>query len=320
MKYLILDKRQRVEVSTMGEIPTSSARLVEELEKRSIPYDFAYNDQIEFLFHAGSTRILVSGHDVREYTNVIFRGHSLSDDREYQYKRFIIDYIDQYNLDNPEKKVYIQNSEAIKNLPYYNKIAFAMLCSKYNLPYFDTYYRTDGDYLKPRDILNEYPLITKEYYGANRLQVIDSIEKIKKNVYKVDKPEDFKQEYLRDQDPTKFFIQEFSNSGEDYRVFVKQGKVIAGWKRIAGEGFMTVNKRTSTYEMYNQANEEITTIAEKMASVLKADFMAVDFMYIHDKPCIQEISLHPGYKAYETKIEGTPVNIAEAIITAFPSI
>ena len=54
-----------------------------------------------------------------------------------------------------------------------------------------------------------------------------------------------------------------------------------------------------------------------MASVLEADFMAVDFMYIHGKPHIQEISFHPGYKAYENKIEGEPVNIAEAIVTAF---
>ena len=317
MKYLIIDKRQRVEVATMGEIPTGSARLVEELEKKNIPYDFAYNDEIEFLFHNGSTQIKAKGHDITEYSNVILRGHSLDDEREYQYKRFIIDYVEQYNQDNPEKKVNIQNSKAIKNLPYYNKIAFAMLCSKNNLPYFETYFRTDGDYSQARDMLNEYPLITKEYYGANRLQIIDGVEKIKKNVYKVDKTEDFKQEYLRDQDPTKFFLQEFSDSGEDYRIFVKLGKVIAGWKRIAGDGFMTVNKRTSTYEMYNEPNEEITAIAEKMASVLEADFMAVDFMYIHGKPHIQEISFHPGYKAYENKIEGEPVNIAEAIVTAF---
>ena len=66
----------------------------------------------------------------------------------------------------------------------------------------------------------------------------------------------------------------------------------------------------------NQMNE-ITELAERMANVLEADFMAVDIMYIHDKPCIQEISLHPGYKAYETKIDGEHINIAEAIITAF---
>ncbi len=315
MKYLIIDKRQRVEVATMGEIPTGSARLVEELEKKNIPYDFAYNDEIELLFHNGSTQIKAKGHDITEYSNVILRGHSLDDEREYQYKRFIIDYVEQYNQDNPEKKVNIQNSKAIKNLPYYNKIAFAMLCSKNNLPYFETYFHTNGEYLKEREMLKEYPLIIKEYSGANRVELIDGKEKIKKNVFKLDKDDDYKQENLDGQDLSRFFIQEFSDAGEDYRIFVKLGKVIAGWKRKAVNGFMTVSK--GEYEMYNQPNEEITAIAEKMASVLEADFMAVDFMYIHGKPHIQEISFHPGYKAYETKIEGEPVNIAEAIITAF---
>ena len=40
-------------------------------------------------------------------------------------------------------------------------------------------------------------------------------------------------------------------------------------------------------------------------------------MYIKGKPHIQEISLHPGFKAYETKIPGKPVNIAKDIVTAF---
>jgi len=315
MKYLIIDKRQRVEVATMGEIPTGSARLVEELEKKNIPYDFAYNDEIEFLFHNGSTVIKAAGHDITEYSNVIFRGHSLGDEREYQCKRFIIDYVDQYNRDNPEKKVNIQNSKAIKNLPYYNKIAFAMLCSKNNLPYFNTYFHTNGEYLKERDMLKEYPLIIKEYTGANRTEIIDGKEKIKKNVFKLEKDEDYKQEFLNGKDLSHFFIQEFSDAGEDYRLFVKLGRVIGGWKRKATEGFKTVIR--GEYEMYNQPSEEITEIAEKIASVLEADFMAVDFMYMNGKPCIQEISLHPGYKAYETKIEGEPVNIAEAIITAF---
>jgi glutathione synthase/RimK-type ligase-like ATP-grasp enzyme len=315
MKYLIIDKRQRVEVATMGEIPTGSARLVEELDKKNIPHDFAYNDEIEFLFHNGSTVIKVAGHDVTEYSNIILRGHSLGDEREYQYKRFIIDYVDQYNRDNPEKKVIIQNSKAIKNLPYYNKIAFAMLCSKNNLPYFNTYFHTNGEYLKDRDMLKEYPLIIKEYSGMNRTEMIEGKEKIKKNVFKLEKDEDYKQENLDGQDLSHFFIQEFSDAGEDYRIFVKLGKVIAGWKRKAVNGFMTVSK--GEYEMYNTPNEEITEIAEKMASVLEADFMAVDFMYMNGKACIQEISFHPGYKAYETKIEGEPVNIAEAIVTAF---
>lgn len=316
MKYLIIDKRQRVDVSSMGEIPTASARLIEELKKKNISNDFVYNDQLEFLFQDGDTSIKANGTDITEYTHIIFRGHALHNDREYHFKRYIIDYIDQYNKDNPTKKILVQNSETMKKFPYYNKIAIAQLCSLNNIPHFNTYFRTDGEYTKEREMLKSYPLITKEYAGVNRVEMIDGKEKIKKNVFKLDSDSDFKQEGLDGQDLSSYFLQEFSDAGEDYRIFVKCGKVIAGWRRKASDGFMTV--RQGIYEMYNEPNEEITEIAEKMANVLDADFMAVDFMYIHGKPHIQEIGFHPGYKAYETKIEnGTPVNIAEAIITAF---
>ncbi len=316
MKYLIIDKRQRVEVAGMGEIPTASARLIEELDKKNIKNDFAYNDQLEFIFVDGKTIIKANGKDILQYTHIIFRGHSLHNDREYHFKRYIIDHIDTYNTVNPDKKILVQNSEAIKKFPYYNKIAIALLCSQNNIPHFNTYYRSDGDYLRERDILKNYPLITKEYAGVNRVEFIDGKEKIKKNVFKLDSDNDYKQEGLDGQNLQDFFLQEFSDTAEDYRIFVKLGKVIAGWKRKASEGFMTVSK--GIYEMYNEPNDEIREIAEKMAKILDADFIAVDFMYINGKPHIQEIGFHPGYKAYETKIEdGTPVNIAEAIITAF---
>ena len=312
MKYLVIDKRPRVK---QMEIPTASVRILEELKKKDIPTDFVYNDEIEILFTEGSTQIKAKGIDVKEYTHIIFRGHALHNDRQYALKRYIIDYIEQHNSDNPEKKVLVQNSKAIKKLPYYNKVAISLLCSQYNLPYFQTYYKTDGKYLEPRDMLKEYPLIIKEYAGINRVEIIDGEEKIKKNVYKIEKDEDFEQEGLKGQNLGDFFLQEFSDTAEDYRVFVKLGKVIGGWKRSASKGFMTVNK--GIYEMYNEPDQEMKEIAEKMASILEADFIAVDFMYMNGKPCIQEISLHPGFKAYETKIKGTPVNIAEAIITAF---
>jgi len=312
MKYLLIDKRQRVKNM---EIPTASSRILEELKKKNITADFVYNDEIEILFMDGSTQIKAKGVDIKDYTHIIFRGHALHNDREYAIKRYIIDYIEQHNSHDSQKKVLIQNSKAIKKLPYYNKLAISLLCSQYNLPYFQTYYRADGEYLKPRDMLKEYPLIIKEYAGINRVEIIDGEEKIKKNVYKLEKDEDFEQEGLGSQDLRNFFLQEFSDTGEDYRIFVKLGKVIGGWKRTASKGFMTVNK--GIYEAYNEPNEEITSIAQKMASVLEADFIAVDLMYMNGKPCIQEISLHPGFKAYETKIKGEPVNIAEAIVNAF---
>lgn len=315
MHYLIIDKRQRVETGNEDKIATANIRLIEELDKKGIPYSLAYNDELEFEFINGETLVKVKGVDIREYSHILLRGHALHDEREYHFKRYIIDYIDQYNIDNPTKKILVQNSEAIKRLPYYNKIALAMFCSKNNIPYFNTYFRTDGNYLAPRDMLNEYPLIMKEYAGANRVQIIDGQEKIKKNVFKIDNEDGYEQGYLKDLDHSRFFIQEFSDAGSDIRIFVKLGKVIAGWKREATEGFMTV--KAGIYSSYNEPTEEIKEISEKVAQLLSADFMAVDFMYMNGKPLLQEISYHPGFKAYETKIDGETVNIGEAIITAF---
>jgi len=135
-------------------------------------------------------------------------------------------------------------------------------------------------------------------------------------VYKLDNVKDLNQKHLCKQDHKAFFLQEFSTNPEDVRIFVKFGKVIGGWKRKATKGFMTVSG--GSYHMYNEPNEEITQIAQKVANIFDADFIAVDFMFKNDKPYIQEISLHPGFKAYETKItDGEPINIAEAMITAF---
>lgn len=287
-----------------------------ELANKNIPYSFAYNNQIEFLLKDNETFIKIDGTSISQYSNIIFRGHNLDNPKEYETKRLIVDWVDQYNSSNPRDKILVQNARAIKNMPYYNKIFTAQFCSTHNIPYFDTYYRTDGAYQSNRDILENYPLIIKEYSGVNRVDKKWGKEIIKKNVYKLDSKEDLNNRHLREQDLSNFFLQEFTSTAEDIRIFVKLGKVIGGWRREATKGFMTVNK--GKYSMYNNPTDEIKGIAERLANILDADFIAVDFMFKEDKPFVQELSLHPGFKAYETKIEdGEPVNIAEAIITAF---
>lgn len=315
MYYLIIDKRQRVETGNDGKIATANLRLTEELNKKDIPVTVAYFDELEFEFLNGETLIKVKGEDIRKYSHILFRGHALHNEMEYHFKRYIINYIDQYNIDNPNNRILVQNSEAIKKLPYYNKIALTQFCSINHIPFFNTYFRTDGNYSAPRDMLNTFPLIMKEYSGINRVENINGEEKIKKNVFKIDNPDGYNQEHLRDLDHSRFFIQEFSDARKDIRVFVKLGKVIAGWERESTDGFMTVNK--GKYTMYNTPDKDIKEISEYVARLLNADFLAVDFMYMDDKPLLQEISYHPGFKAYETKIDGENVNIAEAIITAF---
>jgi len=63
MKYLIIDKRQR-----LNEDNTASAnvRLIEELNKKSIPYSLAYFDELEFQFINGETMIKAKQEDIRK--------------------------------------------------------------------------------------------------------------------------------------------------------------------------------------------------------------------------------------------------------------
>jgi glutathione synthase/RimK-type ligase-like ATP-grasp enzyme len=100
------------------------------------------------------------------------------------------------------------------------------------------------------------------------------------------------------------------------RIFVSNNKIVGGWKRKATQGFMTVSK--GEYTIYNEPEEEIAGLALKTAKAFKADFIATDFMLKDGKPYLQEISLHPGFKAYEEKATGgVPNNIAKAIIESF---
>ena len=60
-------------------------------------------------------------------------------------------------------------------------------------------------------------------------------------------------------------------------------------------------------------------LAEDVAKKLEADFVAVDIINKDNKPYILEISLNPGFHAYENKCQnGEPANIAKAIIESFP--
>ncbi len=311
MRYLIIDKKQRIIEGTA----TADLRITEELNKKNIPHTLAYFDELEFEFINGETLIKAKREDIRKYSHILFRGHDLHDEWQYQLKRYIVDYIDQHNTNNSKNKIKVQNSKAIKNFPYYNKIALAIFCFQHNIPYFNSYYRPDGNYLAPRDVLKSYPLVFKSCTGENRIEKIGEKEHIKKNVFKVDRADDFKRDEIKATDFSKMFIQELSDSDTDMRIFVKKGEVIAGWKRKRDKSFMTVSK--GIYSMYNHPEDKIRNFAQHVAQALEADFIAVDIMEMHGEPLLQEISLHPGFKAYETKIDGKPVNIAEAIITAF---
>jgi glutathione synthase/RimK-type ligase-like ATP-grasp enzyme len=313
-KYLIIDKKQKI--NSQKKFTYATLRIMDELKIKNIEFDFLHIDQIEIIYEKSKLKILGNGTDLSEYSNILLRGHSLENHKEYETKALIVNYIEQINTNKGTEHTKVQNSRAIRILPYYNKIWMQTICSKNNIPVFDSYYRLDGDYIMKRDYLQNFPLIIKEYSGANKVQVQEGKEKIKKNVYKLESIEDLNEEFSKDKDLKNYFLQEFSDAGEDIRIFVSKGKVIGGWKRKATKNFMTVSE--GEYSIYDNPAQEIKELAERTAKAFEADFIATDFMFNNDKPYLQEISFNPGFKAYETKAIGkNPANIAKYIVESF---
>ncbi|MCK9368936.1 ATP-grasp domain-containing protein [Candidatus Dojkabacteria bacterium] len=308
MRYLIIDKKQRLE---KYKDTYSKNRIIEELTKLNIEYTFAYNDEIDQ--KDGNPEIKVKGIDITSFTHIILRGHNLHNPSEYETKRIIAHYIDQYNAHNAERKILLQNIESLNMIEQYNKLYMYKMFTKMGIPSPVTIYRPDGIY---SNTSLPYPFILKDFTGENDIRIINGEEKIKKNVYLIEKEEDLKQENLINKDLTKYIAQKFIPTGEDFRVFVSNGIAIGGFKRVATEGIMTVLKGKYT-SISRETEKELFELAERVGKELKSNFIAVDLMIDERTPVVIEISLNPGFKAYETKTEGKVGNIAQILINSF---
>lgn len=320
MRYLYIEKVQRLNNS--DKIPDRAMRITEEFEKADLPYDFAYNTSISITYESGEINIKVNGKDILDYSHIIFGGHQLNSLIDYEIKRTIVEHVFQYNQAHSDdadfSPIRVQNGNFILNMPFYSKLQMAKLCIDAGLPFLATYYDREGSYKDGQSPFN-YPIITKHVQGINDLVMIDGEKKVKKNVFLVDKESGWQEGRLAKKNLSNFFVQEFADSGEDFRYFVSLGKVVGGWKRVAGESHITVNRKMGAKYFYdNNPSDEIKQICATAADKWQADFMALDFMYNDGKPYILEFSMHPGFKAYETKCEdGEPINVANTIVSSF---
>lgn len=309
-RFLIVDKKQRVEIE--GQYPYAVSRIMEELTSIGTPYIFAYSDEITLELVSGKLDIFVAGQNILDFTHILLRGHFSR--RDYEIKQIIVAHIEKHNSENPDKQIFVQNAGFIKKLPHYTKPYQMLVCTQNNIPYLDTYYQTAGNYVESTGFI-KYPKILKHYSGKNYYEKnADGKLVVKKNVFLVNEAQDYNSSPLSKRDLNNFFVQEFAPAGEDIRIFMQRDKIIGGWKRKAkNDNFLTVAKG-SVYEMYNEPSAEIADVCIRTAKAFSSDFMAIDLIINNEKPYVLEVNMNPGFKAYETKIEGAHANIARAII------
>lgn len=304
MKFLVVDKRKRV---GNLDIPHYAVRRIfEALDDRDIPHDFCHFDQISQAVENGKLMLYAKDKKLTNYTHIIMRGHRPN---EFETKQSVAMFAKEHDIK-------VQNRDFILLMPRYNKFFQMVQMPQANLPYIDSYIRFDGQYHLEKEHVERigFPLIYKHLWGQYRIEKIDGKRKLKKNVFLIENLEQLKEECTTRDDPEKYYIQKFVDIGEDYRTIMIGGKYLSGWKRVAGEGnFLTVTKG-SEYSLYDEPSDEILDISKRTTDLYKADYIAIDIIYSEGKPYILEINMDPGFKAFETKVEGSEADVASAIV------
>lgn len=311
MKFLIVDITKRLGDKSKPQYAVQ--RLADELEKRGIDYDLANYADIVLLTRDNSFDIKIKGKSIDEYSHIIMRGHRTA--YEYMLKLHVVAYAEKNNI-------VVQNSHFMKMWPQYNKLIQMQFLTDAGLPYIPSAYCIDGRYWEKVELLEQLglPLIYKHIEGEYKIEIIDGKEKFKKNVYPVNSIEELKKVCQEHDDiektfttkPSKYFIQKYISTGTDYRLIIIGGKYYSGWKRDATRSFLTVNH--GEYSLYDKPDPSMLDIAVKTAQILSADYCAVDIMPDNGIPYILEVNMNPGFKSFETKISGTPTDIASEII------
>ncbi|MFB0558295.1 MAG: RimK family alpha-L-glutamate ligase [Candidatus Bathyarchaeia archaeon] len=106
-------------------------------------------------------------------------------------------------------------------------------------------------------------------------------------------------------------IQKFlKNPGEDIRVFIVDGQVLAAMKRIAPPGEWRCNFHTGAKVEAYKLNTEEEEITIQAAKALDACIAGVDIIQAKDGPYLIEVNVSPGF---EGLLSATEINAADAI-------
>jgi len=108
------------------------------------------------------------------------------------------------------------------------------------------------------------------------------------------------------------YIQEYiEHEGEDYRVFVVDGKVVGCMKRIAKLGEWKTNVHLGSKLVNHKPSKEMKEIAIKAAEAVKAGYAGVDIILDEGKPKVLEVNSMAFMQGIE---KATKKNIAGEII------
>jgi len=145
----------------------------------------------------------------------------------------------------------------------------------------------------------QYPLIVKGAFGSHGRKVF--VSKNKKEALAVIEKEHLESVIFQPLISTPFWV----------RALVLGGKCQGAVKRKVKERFLPRKEENFSPLLSESDYQEISTLSQKAAAVLKADFVGVDLLFYQNRWLILEVNRTPQFQIFEKR---TKINIAARII------
>ena len=100
------------------------------------------------------------------------------------------------------------------------------------------------------------------------------------------------------------------NPGEDIRVFLAGGEIVAAMKRVAAPNEWRSNIHIGGHGILHKPTQEEMETAVKSAKAVGVEIAGVDLISVDDKPYVIEVNASPGFRGL---LAATGINAAEAI-------
>ncbi len=279
----------------------ATRRIIEELEKRKIKYDFLSHDDIVY---SSSETPLHKGKpiDFASYGVAFFRtaGYTV-DDVPFSFRleneiRILSDHLISHNIP-------FINENIIRSYPFYNKFTQSQIFQIHNIVTPKTFHVNRNT---PENILHimkmhglNFPIVLKRSAGSQG-----------KSVYLINTEDELKK-HLYDRQNINYILQEYIENKEDYRVLFINKKVIGIMKRSSVNGEWRNNFSLGGSVTYYH-DEKMEAFVYDICMKIGFDNAGVDIIVYKDKMYVLEINLTPGFEGFEKAIN---VNVAAEFVS-----
>lgn len=280
---------------TTGPKAHNPQRLKAEAEKKNIEALIAYYGDLFFKIDK-DLKIYIQGKNILDFDYFIFRPQKLvAKDVDFWIQ---INFLTPFLIKRGKK---ILNEKSFLKYPDRNdKLRQHLAFFEKGIPFIPSFNSTNKHILNSLNSKIKLPVLVKPFLGYHGKDVVlvENKKQLKKLTDKIEL--------------SRFFIQDFLNTGTDYRVVVVGNEALGAMQKFPAKGKVVSNIAAGGRGKKVKLTKELANLAKKASKAFLCGVSGVDIMYNKQgEPYVLEVNRKPQFEAFE---KTTGINIAGKII------